>query len=200
MSQPFSLLARYGNGTQAPANPELELILSACKSEEARSAMRDMYYTMAGGDPKSFPVQFALLLTGHVSAMREAPETLRKVIAEEVQKIMGPLAAYQTSVRESAAAVAAHSAVSAEQVESIKAVVREELSRDRAASLQELAELRRLTASVESSTEKVGLQIESVSDIRANLIIFGFFLVYIAGAFTLPLIEWLRGVFLLMSK
>jgi len=79
-------------------------------------------------------------------------------------------------------------------------VVREELSRDRAASLQELAELRRLTASVESSTEKVGLQIESVSDIRANLIIFGFFLVYIAGAFTLPLIEWLRGVFLLMSK
>jgi hypothetical protein len=200
MSQPFSLLARYGNGTQAPANPELELILSACKSEEARSAMRDMYYTMSGGDPKSFPVQFALLLTGHVSAMREAPEGLRKVIAEEVQKIMGPLAAYQTSVRESASAVAAHSAVSAEQVESIKAVVREELSHHRAASLQELAELRRLTANVESSTEKVGLQIESLSDIRANLIIFGFFLVYIAGAFTLPLIEWLRGVFLLMSK
>ena len=45
---------------------------------------------MAGGDPKSFPVQFALLLTGHVSVIREAPDALRKVIAEEVQKIMGP--------------------------------------------------------------------------------------------------------------
>ena len=90
MNQPFSLLARYGNGTQQPANPELELILSACKSEEARNAMRDMYYTMAAGDPKSFPVQFALLLTGHVSVIREAPDALRKVIAEEVQKIMGP--------------------------------------------------------------------------------------------------------------
>jgi len=200
MTPPFSLLARYGNGTQPPANPELELILSACKSEEARNAMRDMYYTMAAGDPKSFPVQFALLLTGHVSAMREAPDALRKVIAEEVQKIMEPLAAYQTAVRGSAAAVEAHSAVSAEQVESIKAVVREELRQHRAASLQELTKLRRLTASVESSTEKVGLQIESLSDIRVNLIISGFFLVYVAGAFTLPLIEWLRGVFLLLGK
>jgi hypothetical protein len=200
MTQPFSLLARYGNGTQPPANPELELILNACKSEEARNAMRDMYYTMAGGDPKSFPVQFALLLTGHVSVMREAPDALRKVIAEEVQKIMGPLVAYQTSVKESAAAVEAHSAVSAEQVESIKVVVREELRHHRAASLQELTELRCLTANVESSTKKVGQQVESLSDIRANLIIFGFFLVYVAGAFTLPLIEWLRGVFQLLSK
>ena len=113
---------------------------------------------------------------------------------------MGPLVAYQTSVKESAAVVEAHSAVSAEQVESIKAVVREELRQHRAASRQELTELRRLTASVESSTEKVGLQVESLSDIRANLIIFAFFLVYIAGAFTLPLIEWLRGVFLVLSK
>jgi len=200
MTQPFSLLARYGNGTQPPVNPELELILSACKSEESRNAMRDMYYTMAAGDPKSFPVQFALLLTGHVSVMREAPDALRKVIAEEVQKIMEPLVAYQTTIRESAAAVEAQSAVSAEQVESIKAVVREELREHRAASLKELIELRRLTRNVESSTEKVSLQVESLSDIRANLIIFGFFLVYVAGAFTLPLIEWLRGMFLVLGK
>jgi hypothetical protein len=132
--------------------------------------------------------------------MREAPDALRKVIAEEVQKIMEPLVAYQATIKESAAAVEAHSAVSAEQVESIKAVVREELREHRAASLKELIELRRLTRSVESSTEKVSLQVESLSDIRANLIIFGFFLVYVAGAFTLPLIEWLRGMFLVLGK
>jgi DNA-binding response OmpR family regulator len=75
-------------------------------------------------------------------------------------------------------------------------VVREELRQQRAASQQELTDLRRLTASVESSVGKVGDgRPETLTNISTNLIILGFILAYVVGMFTMPLIEWIRAMF-----
>jgi hypothetical protein len=163
MSENFSILSRngqdaQGGGREPARNPELELIVSAYKSEALRDAMREMYYVMSGGDPKSFPVQFAMLLTGHISVIRQAPDSLRKVVSEETAKLIAPLIAYQTSLRESV-----------ESIDSFKTVVTDELRSHRLACDNQVAELKKVLKAGESVADRVDAKVNTLTSISTNL-------------------------------
>jgi ribosomal protein S15P/S13E len=59
------------NGQADAAVPsELNVMLDLYSDEEDRNAIRKAYYGLAHGDPKTFPVQFSVLLTAHAQALK----------------------------------------------------------------------------------------------------------------------------------
>ena len=59
------------NGQAAAAVPsELNVMLDLYPDEGDRNAIRKAYYGLADGDPKTFPVQFSVLLTAHAQALK----------------------------------------------------------------------------------------------------------------------------------
>ena len=59
------------NGQADAAVPsELNVMLDLYSDEEDRNAIRKAYHGLAHGDPKTFPVQFAVLLTAHAQALK----------------------------------------------------------------------------------------------------------------------------------
>jgi hypothetical protein len=59
------------NGQADAAVPsELNVMLDLYADEEDRDAIRKAYYGLAHGDPKTFPVQFSVLLTAHAQALK----------------------------------------------------------------------------------------------------------------------------------
>jgi hypothetical protein len=59
------------NGQADAAAPsELNVLLDLYPDEEDRNAIRKAYYGLAQGDPKTFPVQFSVLLTAHAQALK----------------------------------------------------------------------------------------------------------------------------------
>ena len=59
------------NGQDAAAVPsELNVLLDLYSDEGDRNAIRKAYYGLAEGDPKTFPVQFSVLLTAHAQALK----------------------------------------------------------------------------------------------------------------------------------
>jgi hypothetical protein len=60
-----------GNGQTADAIPsELNVMLDLYTDEWDRDAIRKAYFGLAAGDPKTFPVQFSVLLTAHAQALK----------------------------------------------------------------------------------------------------------------------------------
>ena len=49
---------------------ELNVMLGLYSDEGDRDAIRKAYYGLAHGDPKTFPVQFCVLLTAHAQALK----------------------------------------------------------------------------------------------------------------------------------
>jgi hypothetical protein len=49
---------------------ELNVMLDLYTEEGDRDAIRKAYYGLAHGDPKTFPVQFSVLLTAHAQALK----------------------------------------------------------------------------------------------------------------------------------
>ena len=49
---------------------ELNVLLDLYPDEGDRNAIRNAYYGLAHGDPKTFPVQFSVLLTAHAQALK----------------------------------------------------------------------------------------------------------------------------------
>jgi hypothetical protein len=49
---------------------ELNVMLDLYSDEEDRDAIRKAYHDLAHGDPKTFPVQFSVLLTAHAQALK----------------------------------------------------------------------------------------------------------------------------------
>ena len=49
---------------------ELNVMLDLYTDEGDRDAIRKAYYGLAHGDPKTFPVQFSVLLTAHAQALK----------------------------------------------------------------------------------------------------------------------------------
>ena len=59
------------NGQADAALPsELNVLLDLYADKEDRNAIRKAYYGLAHGDPKTFPVQFSVLLTAHAQALK----------------------------------------------------------------------------------------------------------------------------------
>ena len=59
------------NGQADVAVPsELNVMLDLYPDEGDRNAIRKAYYGLAHGDPKTFPVQFSVLLTAHAQALK----------------------------------------------------------------------------------------------------------------------------------
>jgi hypothetical protein len=56
--------------TDAAVPSELNVMLDLYCDEEDRNAIRNAYYGLAAGDPKTFPVQFSVLLAAHAQAMK----------------------------------------------------------------------------------------------------------------------------------
>jgi hypothetical protein len=50
--------------------PELNVMLDLYTDEGDRDAIRKAYHGLAHGDPKTFPVQFSVLLTAHAQALK----------------------------------------------------------------------------------------------------------------------------------
>ena len=49
---------------------ELHVMLDLYTDEGDRDAIRKAYFGLAAGDPKTFPVQFSVLLTAHAQALK----------------------------------------------------------------------------------------------------------------------------------
>jgi hypothetical protein len=49
--------------------PQLELLLAGINDNDQRLAVIQAYYSLAEGDPSTWPVQFALLIKAHTLAM-----------------------------------------------------------------------------------------------------------------------------------
>ena len=49
---------------------ELNVLLDLYPDEGDRNAIRNAFYGLAHGDPKTFPVQFSVLLTAHAQALK----------------------------------------------------------------------------------------------------------------------------------
>jgi hypothetical protein len=49
---------------------ELNVLLDLYSDEGDRNAIRNAFYGLAHGDPKTFPVQFSVLLTAHAQALK----------------------------------------------------------------------------------------------------------------------------------
>jgi hypothetical protein len=49
--------------------PQLELLLTGISDDDQRLAVIQAYYSLAEGDPSTWPVQFALLIKAHTLAM-----------------------------------------------------------------------------------------------------------------------------------
>jgi hypothetical protein len=49
--------------------PQLELLLAGINDSDQRMAVIQAYYSLAEGDPSTWPVQFALLIKAHTLAM-----------------------------------------------------------------------------------------------------------------------------------
>ena len=59
------------NGQDDAAVPsELNVMLDLYSDEGDRDAIRKAYYGLAAGDPKTFPVQFSVLLAAHAQALK----------------------------------------------------------------------------------------------------------------------------------
>lgn len=59
------------NGQADAAVPsELNVMLDLYPDEGDRDAIRNAYYGLAAGDPKTFPVQFSVLLAAHAQTLK----------------------------------------------------------------------------------------------------------------------------------
>src|SRR6266446_3613346 len=55
--------------------PELELLLTGINDNSQRMAVVQAYYSLAEGDPNTWPVQFAVLIKAHTLAMNRFAQT-----------------------------------------------------------------------------------------------------------------------------
>src|SRR5271166_7158722 len=99
--------------------PELEFILSGCTTDDERKAIAQAFHTFAQGDPRSFSVQFAVLLQAHLEALKSAPKRLGQAVATEFSNIGDLLLAHKASVKEAGSAIAKHAVDWREEVEKL---------------------------------------------------------------------------------
>ena len=61
------------DGSKIP--PQLELLLTGISDNGQRMAVVQAYYSLAEGDPNTWPVQFAVLIKAHTLAMNRFAQT-----------------------------------------------------------------------------------------------------------------------------
>jgi hypothetical protein len=74
------------DGSVVPS--ELSILTDLYNDEADRDAIRRAYYKSASGDPETYPVQFAVLLTANAQLLKSYPGMLRKVFETETKKLV----------------------------------------------------------------------------------------------------------------
>jgi hypothetical protein len=127
-----------GNSSTPPPAPELRAVLTGFMSEEERAAVRDAYYNGSRGDPKSYPVQIALVQRALFLALDAAPGQIGKRLDATLSKLNALMSAYQTALKSSTEAVNQHAKSYGEQLEAIKVEFNRELQAHRLATSKEV--------------------------------------------------------------
>jgi len=174
----------------------LDLLLSGVTKEADRKAVTAAYYEFAAGDPKTFPVQFAVLLA-HALAIRVAPNRLQKIIAMEAHKMSDLLVAHHDSVKKTATALGlaptGQKTDSKEVLDAVAALsqqIQHYFARERAALKEQLDQTQRISIVNDKA-------IELLANLSAHRIIVGLGLAYVAGLLSLPVFQQILS--LLMS-
>ena len=164
----------------------LDLLLSGVPKEADRKAVTAAYYEFAAGDPKTFPVQFAVLLKAHALALKVAPSRLQKTIAAEAHKMSDLLVAHHDAVKKTASALglapASQKADSREVLDAVAALrqqIQNYFATERAALKERLDQTERISTSTDKATALL-------AKLSAHRIISGLALAYLAGLLSLP--------------
>jgi hypothetical protein len=96
----MSEMADHETDGESPESPVLASLgfLIKGKTEQEKVAILDTFYSFSKGDPKSFPVGFAVLLEAHASCMLRLPDDLKAGIDSVVEDSKVTLAAYQEAI------------------------------------------------------------------------------------------------------
>jgi hypothetical protein len=70
--------------------PELELLLTGINDNSQRMAVVQAYYSLAEGDPNTWPVQFAVLIKAHTLAMNRFAQTGGSAAEPSVSTTLAP--------------------------------------------------------------------------------------------------------------
>src|SRR5258708_16291690 len=165
----------------------LDLLLSGVTKEADRKAVTAAYYEFATGDPKTFPVQFAVLLKAHALALRVAPNRLQKIIATETHKMSDLLVAHLDAVKKPATALGL--APTGQKTDSKELVdvaalsqqIQKYFATERAALKERLDQAERISTTTDKATALL-------AKLSAHRIISGLALAYFAGLLSLPAI------------
>src|SRR5271165_5638047 len=168
---------------------ELEFILSGCTTDDERKAIAQAFHTFAQGDPRSFSVQFAVLLQAHLEALKSAPKRLGQAVATEFSNIGDLLLAHRAFVKEAGSAIAKHAVDWREEVAKLRediAKLREQIvelsdcdNRSRESVLAKIVEERK-------AIQKAAEEILSISERR---ILLGLAAAFAAGVVSYPILS-----------
>ena len=71
--------------------PELEVLLTGINDNGQRMAVVQAYYSLAEGDPNTWPVQFAVLIKAHTLALNRFAQTGRSAAEPPVSATSAPM-------------------------------------------------------------------------------------------------------------
>ena len=101
------------------------------------------------------------------------------------------LDACKVALREAAETVTHQSAISAEQIESLKATLRDELRQHRDATERQIAELRQEVARNADAGSKFQRQADRLSEMTENRVAWGLALAFLSGILACALVPWI---------
>ena len=172
----------------------LDLLLSGVTKEADRKAVTAAYYEFAAGDPKTFPVQFAVLLKAHALALRVAPNRLQKIIATEAHKMSDLLVAHHDAVKKTATALGlaptGQKTDSKEVLDAVAALsqqIQNYFATEHAALKERLDQAERISTATGEATALL-------AKLSAHRIISGLALAYLAGLLSLPAIQYILSL------
>ena len=172
----------------------LDLLLSGVTKEADRKAVTAAYYEFAAGDPKTFPVQFAVLLKAHALALRVAPNRLQKIIATEAHKMSDLLVAHQDAVKKTATALGlaptdkkTDSKEILDAVAALSQQIQNNFATERAALKERLDQAERISNATDKATALL-------AKLSAHRIISGLALAYVGGLLSLPAFQYILSL------
>ena len=178
----------------------LDLLLSGVTKEADRKAITVAYYEFGAGDPKTFPVQFAILLKAHALALRVAPNRLQKIIATEAHRMSDLLVAHHDAVKKTANALGlAPTGQKTDLTEILDAVaalsqqIQNYFATEPAALKERLDQAERISTSTDKATALL-------AKLSAHRIISGLALAYLAGLLSLPAIQHILSLLVSLIK
>jgi hypothetical protein len=168
-----------GNG-EDDSEHDLALMLRNHPDESDRSKLRTAYYRFAAGDPETFPVKFAVLLSGHCTVMEGLPKELERRLAASLASFAALLSTYQAQLKTTGDGVSQLSNAFAQQMTSIESL----------ASRMDAAASR-----MEAASAHADAKITEINDVSTKQLLLSWFIAAVLGAFVvLGFLFWLGVV------